>query len=295
MDVRYFKSLLCLYTEQNLQRASAKLYISSQGLSKQIQALEDQLGLKLFERSSVGMRPTAFCDTIYPVVKNICDECDKLEDLANRHQSQMRNTVTIVIPLGVTDVIRMDTLYELRRHFPDFQIVAQEFESEECKHRLLCGKADIAFLTPMTNFSMLDSYEFRQDGTGVIVNKNHPLVSRNQPLYVCDLYDQKLYRRIYRKTTGDFFRSVTDPTKYDCSRVMTVGYDEETLLAVTGEGACVLDVKSTLTDITHPDLVVLDVLDVSGWWIYCCTNKDTQLSKPAKQVLEYLLHTLSEK
>lgn len=279
--------------EQNLQRAGSKLYISSQGLSKQIQALEEQLGLKLFVRSSIGMRPTAFCDAIYPTIKNICDECDKLENMANQHLSQMRNTVTIVIPIGFADIIRMETIYELRRHFPDSEIIVQEFESEECKYRLLCGKADIAFLTSMTNLSMLDCHEFRQDGTAVIVNKKHPFALRNQPLHVCDLYAQKLYRRIYRKTAGDFFRSVTDQTKYDGSQIMAVGYDEEKLLVVTGEGACVFDVKSTMTDVTHPDLVVLDVVDVSGW-IYCCANKDTQLSRPAKQVLEYLLNNASE-
>jgi DNA-binding transcriptional LysR family regulator len=289
LDIKIFRSILCLYTEQSLPRASSKLYISSQGLSKQIHALEEQLGLKLFVRSSTGMRPTAFCEAIYPIIQNICNEYDRLENLANQYLSQTGNTITIVIPIGLADVVRVEMIHELRRHFSNFEIVVQEFDSEECRKNLISRKADIAFLTSMTNLAMLDCYEFQMERAAIIVNKNHPLALRKQAVYAQDLYGQMLYRRIYRKTAGDFFRFRTDQTKYDGAQIMAVGYDEKKLLAVTGEGACVLDVKSTMTDVTHPDLVVLDIADISGQ-IYCCTNKDAPLSEPAKLVLEYMLN-----
>ena len=286
LDIKFLKSFLCLYKEQNLSKASSKLYISSQGLSKQMKAMEEHLDMMLFERSSKGMKPTEFSHSIYPIVQRICDNYDELETKAKQLLLKSRNTVTIVIPIGLADVIRMETIYELRRHFSEFEIIVQEFDSEECRSNLICGKADIAFLTEMTELSSLDCYEFRRDSAAIIVNVNHPLALRDQPIYVRDLYGQKLYRRVYRKTAGDFFRFYSDESKYDKALIMAVGYDEKKLLSVTNEGAAVLDVKSTMNDISHPELRVLDIADIVGW-IYCCARKG-QLNENIEAVLEYI-------
>lgn len=290
MEIKYLQSFICLYAEQNLHKAGEKLYISSQGLSRQIQTMEKELGTKLFIRTPSGMKPTAFSDTIYPVANSICAEYAKLESLASRHLSQSKNVVTICIPIGFADVIQMQLIYNLRRSFPDFEIVVQEFESDDCRDNLLSEKADIAFLTSMTSLTGLEAREFREEGSSIIVSRDHPLALRGEPVYVQDLYDQKLYRRIYRKTAGDFFRLRSDQNRYDAAQIMAVGYDDERLLVVTKEGACVLDVRSTMHDVTHPDLVVLDIADITGW-IYCCTKKDVKLSAAAKKVLEYILES----
>ena len=74
MQLKVINSLVCLYQEQNISKASAKLYISQQGLSRQIQVLENELDVSLFTRSNTGVVPTEICKILYPHFKNMYDE-----------------------------------------------------------------------------------------------------------------------------------------------------------------------------------------------------------------------------
>src|SRR5260370_6189811 len=53
------RSFLAVIEEGSLHRAATRLNMSQSALSRQMQALEHELGGKLLERSSTGVRPTA--------------------------------------------------------------------------------------------------------------------------------------------------------------------------------------------------------------------------------------------
>lgn len=53
------RSFLAVVEEGSLRRAAARLHTSQPALSRQMQALEHELGGRLFERLSTGVRPTA--------------------------------------------------------------------------------------------------------------------------------------------------------------------------------------------------------------------------------------------
>jgi DNA-binding transcriptional LysR family regulator len=53
------RSFLTVVEEGSLHRAAARLRISQPALSRQMQALEHELGGRLLERMATGVRPTA--------------------------------------------------------------------------------------------------------------------------------------------------------------------------------------------------------------------------------------------
>src|ERR1700747_2944210 len=53
------RAFLAVIEEGSLHRAATRLSLSHSALSRQMQALENELGGKLLERSSTGVRPTA--------------------------------------------------------------------------------------------------------------------------------------------------------------------------------------------------------------------------------------------
>src|SRR5262249_2130029 len=59
MDLRSLRHATCLAEEGNYARAALRLNITQPALSRSIQALEAEVGLKLFDRNRSGVRPTA--------------------------------------------------------------------------------------------------------------------------------------------------------------------------------------------------------------------------------------------
>jgi len=58
MELRHFRYFVAAAEELSLRRAARRLHVSQPALSKQIRDLEDELGLKLFERNSRGIQFT---------------------------------------------------------------------------------------------------------------------------------------------------------------------------------------------------------------------------------------------
>ena len=59
MDLRDFQYLIALAEEGSVSRAADRLYMAQSSLSQFLQQYESELGVKLFIRTTKGIRPTA--------------------------------------------------------------------------------------------------------------------------------------------------------------------------------------------------------------------------------------------
>ena len=59
MEFYHLKTFVTVAEERHLTRAAERLFVSQPAISAHIKALEEELGLALFERTSKGMLPTA--------------------------------------------------------------------------------------------------------------------------------------------------------------------------------------------------------------------------------------------
>ena len=62
MNTKDLKCFEAVYQEKSISRAARRLYITPQGLGKNIRTLEAELETVLFERTKQGMRPTQSAD-----------------------------------------------------------------------------------------------------------------------------------------------------------------------------------------------------------------------------------------
>ena len=108
MQLKVINSLICLYQEQNISKASAKLYISQQGLSRQIQVLENELNVSLFTRSNSGVEPTEICRVLYPHFKSIYDEYLASQDALENYRKKKNSAHTIAFAYGVANSVSSD-------------------------------------------------------------------------------------------------------------------------------------------------------------------------------------------
>lgn len=77
-EYRYF---VAVYNCRSFSDAARKMCISSQGIGKSVKSLEAQLGVKLFERTSQGVKPTPIATEIYQSYCNILAEEDRISEL----------------------------------------------------------------------------------------------------------------------------------------------------------------------------------------------------------------------
>ncbi len=64
MDLRNLRNMIAVLETGSLGKAAERLHISQPALTKSIQRLEQELGVRLFEREPRGMRPTLYAESL---------------------------------------------------------------------------------------------------------------------------------------------------------------------------------------------------------------------------------------
>ena len=83
----------------HLTRAAEKLHVSQPALSAQIRALEETLGVTLFERGSSGMSLTAAGRHLLPVAQEVVAKASLLRGLAQSFHGDIAGRVRVGTPM----------------------------------------------------------------------------------------------------------------------------------------------------------------------------------------------------
>lgn len=76
MSFDQLRSFVTVAEEANVTRAAARLHVSQPPLTRRIQALEDSLGARLFERTPRGMRLLPAGESLLAHARGILDAVD---------------------------------------------------------------------------------------------------------------------------------------------------------------------------------------------------------------------------
>jgi len=82
MDIQLLETFLIVCEERNLSRAAVRLFRTQPAVTRQIQALEAQLGVRLLERTPRGVRPTAPGEELRARSARILGDLRSLQDLS---------------------------------------------------------------------------------------------------------------------------------------------------------------------------------------------------------------------
>jgi DNA-binding transcriptional LysR family regulator len=114
--------MLAVMEEGSLGKASHRLHISQPALTKSIQRLEEQLGVRLFERESRGMKPTFYAESLRGYAKAVCVGMAEAQSQIASLRSGTEGILTIAGPPVVTTEFLPQILAQLSRERPRLQV-----------------------------------------------------------------------------------------------------------------------------------------------------------------------------
>lgn len=130
MDTGYIKEFVMLAECLNFSEAAERLFISQSSLSKHIQALERELGEKLFVRTTRSIRLSALGKLFLPYAKKIADLCSESEIAVDDYKSRSSTSLTIAIMQNPQYYDLAKYITGFRRAYPDLSfsmVEADEF------------------------------------------------------------------------------------------------------------------------------------------------------------------------
>ncbi|WP_129840646.1 LysR substrate-binding domain-containing protein [Streptomyces sp. RFCAC02] len=187
-DLRYF---VAVADELHFTRAAARLYVSQPALSKQIRALERQLGAPLFLREPGGVRLTGAGEALLPHARRLLDVWDAAAAAVEEARAAQRATVVIGMSTGPG---RGGLLPAVRSRFtaehPGAELRLRQVGWEDGTAGLADGGSDLAFVwLPLRDPARYAWLVVAEEPRLVALPEGHPLAARER-LACADLWDE---------------------------------------------------------------------------------------------------------
>ena len=179
MEIRVLRYFLMTAREENITRAAELLHITQPTLSRQLMQLEEELGTKLFERSSHSIRLTEDGMLLRRRAQELVQLADSVEKEFRHSKEEMSGTISI----GSGETGSMQELAEIIRDFQEkYPLVQYELytaTADEIKERLDKGLLDIGLLTEPVDIM---KYSFirmkRKEKWGILVRRDSKLAEK---------------------------------------------------------------------------------------------------------------------
>lgn len=160
-------------------RAADSLHLTQSTLTAQIQQLESQAGLKLFDRTTRRVLLTAEGARFLPVAQRlISDFAAALADLESRAQLRKGEVSLAGAPSVVTRLLP-SALSRFRAEHPQIRIRIRDDSAGSLEQRVLNNEVDFAIAGNHSQQAELDYRPLLRDRYGLVVPREHPLAQES--------------------------------------------------------------------------------------------------------------------
>ena len=178
MNLQQLRTFRVVAQQRSYSRAAQLLYLSQPGVSLQVRALEQSIGMPLFERSGRQLRLTeagvALLDYADRILSLVDESQQALEELGNARRGIVR--VAASTTAGIYIVPR--ALGGFHRQNPGVRLTLDVVNRFTVAERLLRDEVDVAVMGLIEDAHDLQVEPFLPNELVVIASPHHPLAQR---------------------------------------------------------------------------------------------------------------------
>lgn len=180
MTITQLKYVLSVAEYQNFTVAAEHSYVTQPTLSMQIQKLEEELNIKIFNRSKKPIELTQVGKKIVDQAKVIVGESNRILDIVHQQKGFIGGEFKLgIIPTIMPTLLPM-FLQNFTKKYPKVKLIIEELTTEEIIRKLSDGHIDAALAaTPLENDSIKERPLYYEPFVGLIP-ENHRLFNNKK-------------------------------------------------------------------------------------------------------------------
>ncbi|WP_121338077.1 LysR substrate-binding domain-containing protein [Flavobacterium sp. 123] len=150
MTITQLKYVLAVAEHKNFTLAADKCFVTQPTLSMQIQKIEEELSIQIFDRTKKPIQLTDIGQKIVNQAKNIVNEADRIQDIVEQQKGFIGGEFRLgIIPTIMPTLLPM-FLNNFIKKYPKVKLIIEELNTEEIITKLNNGHLDAAIAaTPL--------------------------------------------------------------------------------------------------------------------------------------------------
>ncbi|MGA8862889.1 MAG: hydrogen peroxide-inducible genes activator [Gallionella sp.] len=178
MTLNELRYIVAVAQERNFRRAAEKSYISQPALSLAIQKLEEELGLKIFERGKNNITVTPVGNEIVGQAQRTLEEVEHIREIARQGKNQLAGTLRVGIIYSVGPYLLPDLVPELKKIAPAMPLEIEENITANLDALLRNGKLDVIIIALPYGDSGIFTRPVYDEPFEVVVGNDHHWAKR---------------------------------------------------------------------------------------------------------------------
>jgi DNA-binding transcriptional LysR family regulator len=249
MDLRQLRYFVAVAATKNFTRAAEQMHIAQPPLSRQIQLLEDELGVQLLHRNSRPVRLTEAGRVFHEQALQVLHRVDQMKRGAQQASLNQRQSISIAyVPSTLYGGLPM-LVRKFRKRYPDTDIHLIDLSSEKQISELKAGRIDLGFGRIRSRDTTVARTVLREERLVLAVPPGTPLAASIGRISLKDIEQQRLivFPKEPRPSFADHVLSLLHDQGIQLAEVHEVRELQAALGLVAAEmGVCIVPAAARL-------------------------------------------------
>jgi LysR family hydrogen peroxide-inducible transcriptional activator len=178
MTLTELKYIVAVARERHFGKAADACYVSQPTLSVAIKKLEEELEVKLFERSANEVSVTHLGEEIVRQAQSVLEQAAVIKEIAKRGKDPLAGALTLGVIYTIAPYLLPDLVHQMIRLTPQMPLMLQENFTVKLLEMLRTGEIDCAILAepfPDAGLAIAPLYD---EPFMAVVPTHHPLAAQ---------------------------------------------------------------------------------------------------------------------
>lgn len=182
LTLRQLRAFLSVARARSFTRAASELNLTQSALTMAIRGLEAEVGLRLLDRSTRTVAPTAHGERFMVTAERLLDEMQRAVDDLRAIADRQSGLVVLAATASFVGPVVAPALQAVAERFPGIAVRLIEEHTEGAARRLLAGELDFAITTLPTPEPGIEAIPLLRDRFGLLCPQGHPLARAGKTL-----------------------------------------------------------------------------------------------------------------
>ena len=236
MTITQLKYVLAVAEHKNFTLAAEKCFVTQPTLSMQIQKIEEELSVQIFDRTKKPIQLTDIGQKIVNQAKNIVNEANRIQDIVEQQKGFIGGEFRLgIIPTIMPTLLPM-FLNNFIKKYPKVKLIIEELNTDEIITKLKNGHLDAAIAaTPLMEEKIKEIVLYFEPFVAYVPENNHNY--KKEEIEVSDLnIDEILLLQDGHCFRDGILNLCKNTTRSEVSHFQLESGSFETLIKLADEG-----------------------------------------------------------
>lgn len=179
MTIQQLKYIVALDEERHFARAAEVCMVTQPGLTIQLKNLEEEIGIKIFDRTKVPLTPTVLGIQIISRAKKILREVNEIRDFVVNEKNILEGEIKLGVISTLSPYLIPLFIKSMKEATPNMHFIIKESSTGQLMHDIETGAIDVALMaSPTGNPNLREHHVFKEPFVAYL-NENHPLAKED--------------------------------------------------------------------------------------------------------------------